>query len=229
MTAAKPADALRLLRLPAGVVRDPVARARQPGARGARARAALDAAGIASAEDTARGFDHGTFVPLKLTYPDADIPTIAALAQRRTSIRPTHLAIGRALAPLRDEGVLIVGSGMTFHNLRAIFGRDPRSATQVSDTFDAWLGDDRHRRSGRRATRASTAWAKRAVGARLSPARGAPVAADGRRRRRRRPIAAPSSTASRSWAPGSRATASASLASRRSRAAPPAARSPGGG
>ncbi len=101
----------------------------------ARVRALLGAAGIDSAEDARRGYDHGTFVPLKLAYPDADVPTVQ-LSLRRGLDPQEHLAIGRALAPLRDEGVFIIGSGMTFHNLRA-FG-DPR-ARPVSEEFDAWL------------------------------------------------------------------------------------------
>jgi len=105
----------------------------------ARVRALLEGAGIPTAEDPDRGFDHGTFIPLKLTYPDANIPTIQ-LSLNGNLDPATHIAIGRALAPLRDEGVLIVGSGMSFHNLRAIFGRDPASAKQA-DTFDAWLGN----------------------------------------------------------------------------------------
>ena len=101
----------------------------------ARVRQLLDAGGIASAADAARGFDHGTFVPLKLTYPDADVPAIQ-LSLVHGLDPAAHLAIGRALSPLRDEGVFIIGSGMTFHNLRAF--RDPRAAP-VADAFDAWL------------------------------------------------------------------------------------------
>ena len=103
----------------------------------ARVRALLGAAGIDSAEDPTRGFDHGTFVPLKLTYPEAEVPTVQLSLQ--AGLDPAaHLAIGRALRPLRDEGVFIVGSGMTFHNLRA-FG-DPR-ARPWAEGFDAWLRD----------------------------------------------------------------------------------------
>jgi aromatic ring-opening dioxygenase catalytic subunit (LigB family) len=101
----------------------------------ARVRTLLGAAGFDSAEDPARGFDHGTFVPLKLAYPTAAVPTVQ-LSLRRGLDPQEHLAIGRALAPLRDEGVFIIGSGMTFHNLRA-FG-DPR-ALAASEGFDAWL------------------------------------------------------------------------------------------
>jgi aromatic ring-opening dioxygenase catalytic subunit (LigB family) len=100
----------------------------------ARVRALLTAAGIASAEDPARGFDHGVFVPLLMAYPAADIPVLP-LSIRADMDPAAHLAIGRALAPLREEGVLIVGSGMSYHNLRDF--RDGDSA--ASETFDAWL------------------------------------------------------------------------------------------
>lgn len=101
----------------------------------ARVRDLLGANRIASAANAERGFDHGTFVPFKLTYPEADVPTLQ-LSLKAGLDPEEHLAIGRALAPLRDEGVFIVGSGMTFHNLRAF--RDPR-AIPVSEEFDAWL------------------------------------------------------------------------------------------
>jgi aromatic ring-opening dioxygenase catalytic subunit (LigB family) len=103
----------------------------------ARVQELLAKAGMPSRTDNARGFDHGTFVPLKLTYPDADIPTVQ-LSLKAGLDPEEHLAIGRALAPLRDEGVFIIGSGMTFHNLRAF--RDPRSRP-IAETFDAWLRD----------------------------------------------------------------------------------------
>jgi aromatic ring-opening dioxygenase catalytic subunit (LigB family) len=99
-----------------------------------RVRALLAGAGFESAENAERGFDHGTFVPLKLAYPNADVPTVQ-LSLKRGLDPKEHLALGRALAPLRDEGVFIVGSGMTFHNLRA-FG--PQSS-QAAEAFDGWL------------------------------------------------------------------------------------------
>lgn len=100
-----------------------------------RVRELLGAAGFRTAADPARGFDHGTFVPFKLTYPDADVPAVQL--SLLSSLDPErHIAMGRALAPLRDEGVFILGSGMTFHNLRAF--RDPRSVA-VAEQFDAWL------------------------------------------------------------------------------------------
>jgi len=100
-----------------------------------RVKALLQGAGLAAGEDPARGFDHGVFVPLKLVFPEADIP-IVPLSLRRDLDPVAHFTAGRALAPLRDEGVLILGSGMSFHNMRG-YG-DPRYGP-VSDTFDAWL------------------------------------------------------------------------------------------
>lgn len=101
----------------------------------ARVRELLTHAGIPSAEDAARGFDHGTFVPLKVMYPEAELPTVQL--SLKAGLDPAeHLRIGRALAPLRDEGVFIVGSGETFHNLRAF--RDPR-APAAANQFHDWL------------------------------------------------------------------------------------------
>jgi aromatic ring-opening dioxygenase catalytic subunit (LigB family) len=99
-----------------------------------RVRELLAPAGLDVGVDAQRGFDHGTFVPLKLAYPDADVPT-TQLSLRAGLDPEEHLAIGRALQPLRDEGVFIVGSGMTYHNLRA-FGPQARPA---SEAFDGWL------------------------------------------------------------------------------------------
>ena len=99
-----------------------------------RVRELLEGAAISSAADDERGYDHGTFVPLKLAYPDADIPVVQLSLV--TGLDPeAHLAIGRALAPLRDEGVFIIGSGMSYHNLRA-FNSEARP---VSVAFDNWL------------------------------------------------------------------------------------------
>ncbi len=101
----------------------------------ARVRELLQAAGIDSASDANRGFDHGAFVPFKVAYPNADIPAVQLSLQ--AGLDPAaHLAIGRALAPLRDEGVFIVGSGMSYHNMRGF--RDP-SAAANGVSFDRWL------------------------------------------------------------------------------------------
>ena len=101
-----------------------------------RVRELLGAAGFPTAEDPARGYDHGVFVPLKLVTPEADIPVVQ-LSLRADLDPAAHLAAGRALAPLRDEGVLIVGSGMSWHNMR---GFSP-AFTAKSQAFDAWLAE----------------------------------------------------------------------------------------
>jgi aromatic ring-opening dioxygenase catalytic subunit (LigB family) len=103
----------------------------------ARVRELLAAAGIPCAQDSERGLDHGVFVPFKLIYPEADVP-IVQLSLNRNLDAATHLQIGRALAPLRDEGVLIVGSGMSYHNLRDFYASDPR-AVAPAEQFDSWL------------------------------------------------------------------------------------------
>ncbi len=103
----------------------------------ARTRELLEKARIESAEDPARGFDHGTFVPTMLAWPKADIPTFQLSLVRGLDPR-AHLAIGRALAPLRDEGVLIVGSGMSYHNMGGFFGRVP-TVLEDSKAFDDWM------------------------------------------------------------------------------------------
>jgi aromatic ring-opening dioxygenase catalytic subunit (LigB family) len=95
----------------------------------------LAGSGLEVREDAERGFDHGTFVPLAVMYPEARIPVVS-LSLRNTLDAQEHLRMGTALAPLRDEGVLIVGSGLSYHNLRAL--RMP-SAGPVSDQFEAWL------------------------------------------------------------------------------------------
>jgi aromatic ring-opening dioxygenase catalytic subunit (LigB family) len=86
--------------------------------------------------DGTRGIDHGVFVPLKVAFPDADIPVVEMSTDLKLD-PAEHLAAGRALAPLRDEGVLVVGAGMSFHNMRG-YGRT--SSTEPSRQFDAWLG-----------------------------------------------------------------------------------------
>ncbi len=117
--------------------------------------AALAAAGVPSATEHERGYDHGVFVPFMLVDPDATIPVVP-LSLVAGLDAAQHLAIGRALAPLRRDNVLIVGSGMSFHNLRALFSGAPLDR---ANEFDAWLNDavtgDPDRRDARLAAWAS--------------------------------------------------------------------------
>jgi len=101
----------------------------------ARVRELLEGAGIASGADDRRGFDHGVFVPFLLIDPEAGIPVVQ-LSLAADLDAEKHLAIGRALAPLRDEGVLIVGSGMSYHNMREFMSR---GESDGSERFDEWL------------------------------------------------------------------------------------------
>lgn len=107
-----------------------------PGAPRIAQRAAdlIAAAGLPVRLDAKQGYDHGTFVPAFIMYPDASVP-LFQISLRRGYDPAQHLALGRALAPLRDEGVLIIGSGLSYHNLR-LFGPGARIP---SEAFDAWL------------------------------------------------------------------------------------------
>ncbi len=103
-----------------------------------RVLALLEASGIAARADAERGFDHGLFVPLKLMLPEARTPCVQ-LSLTGDLDPARHLAVGRARAPLRDEGVLVVGSGLSFHNLRAFFAPPSAQGHAASVEFDSWL------------------------------------------------------------------------------------------
>jgi len=95
----------------------------------------LTAAGLPARVDHSRGFDHGIFIPFLLLFPLADIP-IVPLSLHRDLDPVLHLTAGRALSALRDQGILIVGSGMSYHNMR---GFRTRGGAQDSELFDLWL------------------------------------------------------------------------------------------
>jgi aromatic ring-opening dioxygenase catalytic subunit (LigB family) len=98
---------------------------------------ALGDAGFPAATESERGYDHGVFVPFMLVDPEATIPVVPVSLV--AGLDPAqHIALGRALAPLRRSDVLIVGSGMSFHNLRALYAGAP---VERSAEFDRWLND----------------------------------------------------------------------------------------
>jgi 4,5-DOPA dioxygenase extradiol len=106
----------------------------------------LDRAGLAPTKIERRGYDHGTWTPLLLAFPKADIPVVQVSIDPNRDAR-WHHEVGRALAPLRDDGVLLIGSGHITHNLGAFFGAmrrgepvDPALPGKVS-AFTKWFAE----------------------------------------------------------------------------------------
>ncbi|MBT3323343.1 MAG: dioxygenase [Anaerolineae bacterium] len=100
--------------------------------------ALLEEKNIPSRVDTERGFDHGTFIPLKLMYPDADIPVVQ-LSLIRGLDATAHIALGNALNELMKENILVIGSGFSFHNQKAFFGSELSAPDPANDAFQNWL------------------------------------------------------------------------------------------
>ncbi len=103
-----------------------------------RIAAVLQRAHIATDIDPQRGFDHGVFIPLKLMYPDATIPTLQ-LSLVRGLDPAAHLALGAALRALLPENLLVIGSGFSFHNLGAFSWHGDNAPDPANDAFHAWL------------------------------------------------------------------------------------------
>lgn len=100
----------------------------------ARIQTLLQAGGVQAAADPTRGFDHGTFSLMKPLYPAEDMPLVQL--SLKTGLDPDlHIVVGRLLSPLRDQGVLIIGSGSSYHNLRHWNG----GSREPSRRFDDWL------------------------------------------------------------------------------------------
>lgn len=104
-----------------------------------RAAGLLREAGIEASVDDTAPWDHGVFIPLKVAYPDEDVPVLAM--SLKEGLDPAeHIAAGKALRALRDDNVLIIGSGLSYHNLRAFFA--PSGADmQAAQAFDDWLNE----------------------------------------------------------------------------------------
>jgi aromatic ring-opening dioxygenase catalytic subunit (LigB family) len=102
-----------------------------------QARTLIAGAGLDVVANPTRGLDHGVFVPLSLMYPKADMPIV--MISIKSGYDPKeHLVLGRALAPLRDAGVLIVGSGLTYHNMR---GFNQERSTEDAEEFTRYLNE----------------------------------------------------------------------------------------
>jgi len=100
----------------------------------------LQTSGIESRLEDQRGFDHGLFVPLKIMFPDATIPCIQ-LSLINTLDPEAHIRIGNAISELRKENVLIIGSGFSFHNMRALMVSDTGTPDLMNEAFEQWIID----------------------------------------------------------------------------------------
>ena len=100
----------------------------------------LGSAKIEARLDEARGFDHGVFVPLKIMYPDASIPCVQ-LSLVATLDPSRHMEIGRAVSALSRQNVLVIGSGFSFHNLKAFFAADTIESRELNQSFEKWLAE----------------------------------------------------------------------------------------
>jgi aromatic ring-opening dioxygenase catalytic subunit (LigB family) len=88
--------------------------------------------------DPKRGYDHGVFIPLKLMYPQADIAS-TQLSLVHGLDPTTHIAVGNALRELMSENILVVGSGFSFHNMRAFSWEGINAPDPANDAFQNWL------------------------------------------------------------------------------------------
>lgn len=100
----------------------------------------LRQAGISAKLDHARGLDHGVFVPLKIMFPEADIPCVQ-LSLVKSLDAKTHIEIGKAMQIIDYDNLLVIGSGFTFHNMRAFFGNQAHAPDLKNHAFEAWLLD----------------------------------------------------------------------------------------
>jgi len=102
--------------------------------------AALESAGIRAIAHESRGFDHGLFVPLKIMFPEADIPCVQVSLIH--GLNPAaHIALGRALRAVADPATLLVGSGFSYHNMRGFFSPETEQSRAANEGFEAWLLD----------------------------------------------------------------------------------------
>ena len=98
----------------------------------------LDASDIDARLESERGFDHGLFIPLKIMYPDANIPCVQLSLVNHLNAE-MHIKIGQALKTLDYENLLVIGSGFSFHNMKAFFEEDNAESISNNEAFEAWL------------------------------------------------------------------------------------------
>jgi aromatic ring-opening dioxygenase catalytic subunit (LigB family) len=98
----------------------------------------LEKNNIPASIDAQRGFDHGLFIPLKLMYSEADIPSLQ-LSLLRGLNPAAHIKLGKALRELMKDNILVIGSGFSFHNMAAFFGHSRLEADSKNDAFQQWL------------------------------------------------------------------------------------------
>ncbi|MCW8988340.1 MAG: dioxygenase [Gammaproteobacteria bacterium] len=96
--------------------------------------------GIKASSESVRGFDHGLFVPLKIMYPEANIPCVQ-LSLIKGLDPLAHIALGRALQDLADPSMLLIGSGFSFHNMKAFFSPVTADSINANKSFENWLMD----------------------------------------------------------------------------------------
>ena len=100
----------------------------------------IESAGMEANLDHQRGLDHGVFVPLKIMYPGADIPCVQL--SLLGSLEPeSHMVVGEALGGLERKNVLLIGSGFSFHNLKAFFTPATTESSELNREFERWLSD----------------------------------------------------------------------------------------
>lgn len=98
----------------------------------------LKTQGFEPAIDNSRGFDHGMFIPLKIMYPQADIPCVQLSLVN--SLDPSlHIDIGEVLKDIQQEGLLVIGSGFSFHNMHAFFSAATAEEEAMNNAFEKWL------------------------------------------------------------------------------------------
>lgn len=105
-----------------------------------RVHEALKGTGFDAQQNAGRGLDHGLFVPLKIMYPDADIPCIQ-LSLLSSLDAEQHIQLGEALRSLQEENLLVIGSGFSFHNMRAFFAEETAEIRTMNEDFDTWLNE----------------------------------------------------------------------------------------